>query len=679
MARSKSRRLQVSRHNPIAAKDGPKRDFSAKRAAAMPLIAKLESVHEKERSDAVVAIGAMLTEDSESRKVLLKNGVLTKLLDRFSDDSHMVAAHAAGSLRNLVFDEDEGAESCEALHKINALSILETTMQKSRSLVQSFKARKTKNADMKYDMLLVENTIAILLAFCETSDAILKAVNRSTPTLAPLLFALLELGIDCPEQTRIIAGQCLLSFTDSNEEIKSALLSNPTYLNFLLNPPGGLDLYTSTLLAGVVQNVLHDTDPSHPEIMSAKKVSDVLISRFSQALESVTLEELITQDSTIQNQTLSMLELSLECLAKAALLDNEDSSPDSNGHDAMDIDESEESAGISQSTSYVLSLLSSKALLSRVMNLGTPLRLAESDKQYPANLELLHLLALDFLHNLAWSMAALSTSLNTTGAAFDTATNTDASTGIDMDMTTTRPIDWSTTALGLWSWCANEFPIFLTINEEISESSTSLLYALARHLRAHTPVHQEDVATLIKLYHSSLNADLQSKIVGLLGCLGHVTQTPSSLPASTSSIATTSIVSQSHARASNPTSTNTDESIDTGADAGAGAGADAVINVDINRSVGVFLISVLVALPNTDADSAIESLSAIFDLYADKSFVYDTPVFQRGNFLAHLERVVPKVRHMRKAIDRRTQRGLWNRADEALDNLVAFIEYKRTE
>ena len=58
------------------------------------------------------------------------------------------------------------------------------------------------------------------------------------------------------------------------------------------------------------------------------------------------------------------------------------------------------------------------------------------------------------------------------------------------------------------------------------------------------------------------------------------------------------------------------------------------------------MITLLASLPNTSADPAVEALNAIFDLYADKEFDYDEPVFVRHGFLEHLQAVVPKVRAM---------------------------------
>jgi len=74
-----------------------------------------------------------------------------------------------------------------------------------------------------------------------------------------------------------------------------------------------------------------------------------------------------------------------------------------------------------------------------------------------------------------------------------------------------------------------------------------------------------------------------------------------------------------------------------------------------------------------------EALNAIYDAYGDKSYDYDTPVFINGGYLAKLKQSYPVVHRKTKSIDRRRKRDLRDRADEALYNLRAFIDYKFKE
>jgi hypothetical protein len=99
----------------------------------------------------------------------------------------------------------------------------------------------------------------------------------------------------------------------------------------------------------------------------------------------------------------------------------------------------------------------------------------------------------------------------------------------------------------------------------------------------------------------------------------------------------------------------------------------------LNREIGVFLLTVLSALPETPAADAVEALNQLFDIYADKAYIYDEPVFWGDGFYQHLEAIAPKARKMAKSIDKRKYTELRLRADEAVLNLGRFLTYKRRE
>jgi hypothetical protein len=99
----------------------------------------------------------------------------------------------------------------------------------------------------------------------------------------------------------------------------------------------------------------------------------------------------------------------------------------------------------------------------------------------------------------------------------------------------------------------------------------------------------------------------------------------------------------------------------------------------LNREIGVFLLTVLSALPETQAADAVEALNQLFDIYADKSYSYDESVFLGDGFYQHLEAIAPKARKMAKSIDKRKYTELRLRADEAVLNLGRFLTYKRRE
>jgi hypothetical protein len=108
----------------------------------------------------------------------------------------------------------------------------------------------------------------------------------------------------------------------------------------------------------------------------------------------------------------------------------------------------------------------------------------------------------------------------------------------------------------------------------------------------------------------------------------------------------------------------------------------ALTNVKFFKTIGDFFIKALQELPPngaTSTDAATEILNAIFDVYGDYVYDYDLPVFVNGGYLPALKQVVPLFRNAAKHTDKRKNRDLRLRADEALGNLNAFIRYKQTE
>lgn len=66
-------------------------------------------------------------------------------------------------------------------------------------------------------------------------------------------------------------------------------------------------------------------------------------------------------------------------------------------------------------------------------------------------------------------------------------------------------------------------------------------------------------------------------------------------------------------------------------------------------------------------------------MYSDCAFDYDLAVFVEGGYLSALKSAVGPFRQAVKATDKRKNRDLRLRADEALGNLNAFIRYKTNE
>lgn len=97
----------------------------------------------------------------------------------------------------------------------------------------------------------------------------------------------------------------------------------------------------------------------------------------------------------------------------------------------------------------------------------------------------------------------------------------------------------------------------------------------------------------------------------------------------------------------------------------------------LNRELGVFLVTVVSALPETPVADAVEALNQLFDIYGDEKKACDQEVFWQDGFLAHFEAAVPKFRAAVKRVDKGKSAELRQRADETLMNLTRFIQYKQ--
>lgn len=101
--------------------------------------------------------------------------------------------------------------------------------------------------------------------------------------------------------------------------------------------------------------------------------------------------------------------------------------------------------------------------------------------------------------------------------------------------------------------------------------------------------------------------------------------------------------------------------------------------IDRNREIGIFLVTVLDALPDTPAADAVEALNQLMEIYGDESHECDQAVFWKDNFSKHLEDILPKMKAIAKTIDRRGATGeLRARVDDTILNLGRFIKYKKT-
>lgn len=222
-------------------------------------------------------------------------------------------------------------------------------------------------------------------------------------------------------------------------------------------------------------------------------------------------------------------------------------------------------------------------------------------------------LALSALNNISWSVSMVDFSDDQNG-------------GIQRV--------WSPAASSIWQKVITPILSSDTADVTLATQVTGLAWAIARTLRAETPLKPSEHRKFISLYQATRGTEatkdnddpFQGLGVKCIGVLGQLALDPAP--------------------------------------------------IDLNREIGMFLVTLLASLPETPVADAVEALNQIFDIYADEEFAYDREVFWKDNFLKHLEDVRPKAKAMVKTVDKRIHAELRTRADEALMNLEQFISYK---
>lgn len=198
---------------------------------------------------------------------------------------------------------------------------------------------------------------------------------------------------------------------------------------------------------------------------------------------------------------------------------------------------------------------------------------------------------------------------------------------------------WAPIAKRIWTKVVT--PVLATDTADVSLASlvTSTAWAVARTLQGSTPLVGYEHHKFISLYKASKSltgdpekAEQEDPLQGLgvkcIGVLGQLAQDPA------------------------PT--------------------------DLNREVGVFLVTILNAILDTPPADVVEALNQMMDIYGDESHPCVKAVFWKDNFLKHLEAALPKAKTMAKRIEKKgATTELRIRADEAVLNLGRFIQYTK--
>ncbi|ORZ26498.1 armadillo-type protein [Lobosporangium transversale] len=657
----------------------------------MPLMNKLSSPDANERSWAAAGASNLLMHDAATRRLMLSKNLVGALIERLTDSVHEVVVEALGALRNLTVVG--GEEVINEMYNKNVLTPVSALIPPLGNMIDSmFSGPATTSEEHEKRKTVwdwAENVISIFWAMSENSEKALKAINKFN--LVPFLMPFMTNVDKVPPRVIVAAAQCLYTLTDDNPDCRVHFVKNPDYIKTLmkiltLNVNAEQELLIKTLVCGIVINLRSVIAPKSSEgegdftgIHSA--VMPVLSGALNYDLQKASAEATAaaeitnakklepdlskpTQPATPEEQTLAAIETRLQTLQLALELianictesvagveeeeeewkdeggddddmeaeDDEENLDDSEKKEDDELDENtlremEQLAAASNeipmdlSSHPIINILTS-TVFPALISLATPTSLSFPPQEVPTPSTVAPLITAQLSTTHLRAIEALNNFLLTMADAV--------------------PGKWwykqrKADAEQCWVWLFQQAGAVagkgVQVGAEekgqemrgtILDGIVGCLWTLARGLGGEVPLSDFHVPALIGAYASTTSDSMRVKTIGCLGVIARR------------------------------------------------QGA-----IETNKVIGEFLISLLKNKPSPEA--CIEALNAIYDIYADAEFDYDLPVFVQGNFNQELKGLIKMVRFMVRNIDRRKDRDLRNRGDEAVLNLVEFVKYKEKE
>ncbi|WWD16378.1 hypothetical protein CI109_100804 [Kwoniella shandongensis] len=721
------KKTQAWRHNPLrvpdahlgAGKAEGKAD-PAKEKQMLPILNKLKSPQYADRTWACAAICNLIQNDAATRRLFQSRNVVGELIERLSDDIDEVVVEASGALRNLAIDG--GHELCGEMANKGIMSHLTVLIGKISSTIDTIltgadQSQATSDKffqERKHLLDLAENVISLLWSMAEASPKTLQAVNAvaSEGLLVKVLQGREKLGLG----VSLAAAQALYSLSQDNFPFRKALITHPSALQTLIEVaqqdhapaessqqakskkgkgkdkqsngdaqeelPEGRALLRRVLVCGVLRNCVRagswadekvdiSTITNATVLPLVNGLLDVnlqsVVGRVLELVQALPKQDVVTalgKDAKTDHRSgpelsLERIERSLSTVVTAlevltnicAGLEDEEEGP--NGAEAVeedgDADEDEEMDDVIDDEGLIergrepdamfedLStnpVVNPGATLSHLLTgLQLPQRLTALSQLTqlsfpPANdnpsphppttsvLSMLHLRALEALNNLLLTTAA---SLPSNPSAASQAAAAVPVQGIwDAMFATVETIGSEPQALTMKGQ---------EMRVEVLQMALGCIWGVAKIAPAQLTVQSQQIQTLIDVL-----AVLRSE-VAKTRCIE----------------ALSSLASRQN------------------------------VTVEENRAIGTWLIQQLTssAAP-LSSETLIAVLNAVIDMYADETRDYDQEVFVKGAFLEGLSGIVAKVKGEVKKIDRRNDRQARVRGEEAYENLVAFIKYRRS-
>jgi len=645
---------------------------------ALPLIEKLSSNDANERAWAAAGVANLIHND-ETRKYLLKNNLLGKLMNGLSDPTNEVVIETAGALRNLINVDNT---ICLELYNRNILGSVTPLLPKINTLISNTlipidnndKDIKTKKFENKIAYDYSEQIINIIWTMSETSEKFTKDILSCN--IVQFLMEFIKSLDKLPLNLVNVAAQCLNTITEENEDVYQYFTETSDFINILKTIASGqipiannwenngilLKLLCSNILYNI-RNIIpfsmdelysiifntisscleYKTSESIKEMISLAEKMKIEDQKIVQKTKDLKNKELIDMNegkptnerAKVLESHLTTIQLALEILANVCSEDLNDgmNNEEEMMDEGMEMDEQDEENAFLEEMNKISEMQDendgndnatderSKYIVNNGI-IGKIISYCENFYDYN-----------DDVKNYASSYVNNSNIIQLRSI--------NALNNILMMM----PKEWYVNNINdvknMWGWlyglAGKASELLSNSNEEknnlndIIESIVNTMWSLVRAIDSLNMNEikiiptEEEVASLIATYNNTnVTDDLRVRCVGVLGLFAKLQG-----------------------------------------------------NISLNKVIGDFLINIPSNCRNMEI--VCEVLNAIYDAYGDKSYDYDGPVFVNGGYLAKLKQSYPVVQRNTKSIDRRKKRELRDRADETLYNLRAFIQYKLKE
>ncbi|KAI1127358.1 hypothetical protein F5Y10DRAFT_266170 [Nemania abortiva] len=650
MAKSRRNRAKAGqRADPIAKPVKPPSDpelAAIREKSILPVLKDLQSSDPRSRTTAAGAI-ANIVQDTKCRKLLLREQIVHILLTETLTDASLESRAAGWEILRVLTAEEE-ADFCVHLYRVDVLTAIQHASAKITEALVSQNPAFSKRAKVEQNFLwsMAEALTEIIAAVAAAQDDALNAVSQSQEILL-FLFTLVSTD-SATASVQKSTLSCMITLSEDNRQFVEAILgdsANQCYKHLITFRSG--DDFKAALACGVLHNVFsvmewNDQNPGRDGACDA-----ILVPALSQTLERTSLNDNTTNGHSHANPA-DVLQIALEVLAsigttlqdslgKGSRAKKETWEGFDDKDDAMDADEDGNLSEEDQPADEDDEMDEDEMEADMEMVTGA------DDADEPSGIDDLPTLK-ELVQRAIPQAVKLFRSIQGEDE-ISTLIRTHTLTALSNIGWTVSCIDfneganaailraWTPVAQLIWSDAIAPVLASNTSDVGLATTVTSLAWAIARTLHGQSFLSGDEHRKFISLYHASKNLDanpedpFQSLGVKCIGVLGQLALDPAP--------------------------------------------------VALNREIGVFLVTVVAALPGTPAAESVEALNQLFDIYGDENSANDKEVFWKDDFMQHMEATVPKVKAMVKTVDKRKSAELRARAEEASLNLSRFIQYKQ--